>query len=147
MAKVVWFAVAVKLARLDVPFTAEPVSANELPFQTNILSEVVLKYKVPVSLLPSVFPLLSVDGTEDLAPRYLSSNEAKEVAAFVSDVAALLALVEAADAEVAASPAFVVAMPAWVVAVDAEVDALPSEVDALLALVLASPAFVVAVVA
>jgi len=61
--------------------------------------------------------LLSVDGTEDLAPRYLSSNEVKEAAAFVSDVAALLALVEAFD----------------------------SLVDALLALVLASPAFVVAV--
>lgn len=100
---------------------------------------------MPESLPPSALPLLSVDGTEDLAPRYLSSNEAREAVAFVSDVAALVALVAAFVSEVAALVALVPAFVSDVDAFVALVAAFPSEVDALLALALASPAFVVAV--
>ena len=50
---------------------------------------VVLKYKAPTI---SASPSLSTEGAEDLAPRYLSSNESYEAAADVALEAAEVAL-------------------------------------------------------
>jgi hypothetical protein len=66
-----------------------------------------LKYNAPVI---NELPSLSTDGSEDFAPRYLSSKLSKESAAEVADVAASPALVDAVDALAAASFAFVVAV-------------------------------------
>jgi hypothetical protein len=55
---------------------------------TFITPAVELKYNAPVR---SALPSLSTVGSDDLAPKYLSSKESKEAAALVSEVAALLA--------------------------------------------------------
>ena len=57
----------------------------------------VLKYNAPVA---KASPSLSADGSEDLAPRYRSSNESKLAAALVAEVAASLALVVEVVADV-----------------------------------------------
>ena len=57
-------------------------------------------------------PSLSTDGSEDFAPRYLSSKLSKLAAAEVAEAAASFAFVVAVDADVAASLALVVAVVA-----------------------------------
>ena len=86
-----------------------------------------LKYKAPVN---KEAPSLSVDGSEDFAPRYLSSKLSKLAAADVAEEAAavaeddaLLACVEAVEAELAAAVADEAAAVALVVAVVADVAA------------------------
>lgn len=87
-----------------------------------------LKYKAPAN---KALPSLSTDGSDALAPKYLSSNESKaanvasraDSAAVCADEAAV-ALVEALDALVEALDALEEALVALVEAADAEFDAL-----------------------
>ena len=94
-----------------------------LPVYTFMALEELLKYKAPVT---KASPSLSTDGSDDLAPKYLSSKESKLAAADVAlpalEVALLadaVALVAEAVAEVAAAVALVAASPAFVVAIPA----------------------------
>ena len=73
---------------------------------------------------------MSVDGSEDLAPKYLSSKLSKEDAAEAADVDASLAFVVAVFACVVAVDAEVAASAAFVVAVLADVDAELADVVA-----------------
>jgi len=65
---------------------------HTLPVYTFIPGSVVLKYKAPAI---NGFPSLSTVGSDDLAPRYLSSNESQAVSALTADVFAAAALVVA----------------------------------------------------
>jgi hypothetical protein len=78
------------------------IEIQEEPSRTYISSELVFQYKAPAI---KASPSLSTDGADDLAPRYLSSNESKDDAELVALVAALLALVDAAEALLAAAVA------------------------------------------
>ena len=104
------------------------------PFQTFRLPADELKYNAPVA---KEFPSLSVDGAEDLDPKYVSSKlsrdaaaEEAELAAAVADDEALLACVEAVEAELDA-------LLACVDAVDADEAAAVAELAAFVALVAA----------
>lgn len=68
-----------------------------------------LKYKAPST---KALPSLSSVGSDALAPKNLSSNRSKLLAALVAEVAALLALVDALLADVAALVAEVDALDA-----------------------------------
>ena len=48
------------------------IAIQEEPSRTNIWSELVFQYNAPAT---KASPLLSVEGADDLAPKYLSSNE------------------------------------------------------------------------
>ena len=96
-----------------------------------------LKYKSP-ALRAS--PSLSVAGSDDLAPKYVSSKLSAAAAAAVAELAA-------AVAELAASLAFVVAVSLCPDAVDAELAAAVAELAAAVALVAAAVALVAAVAA
>ena len=78
------------------------IAIQEEPSRTYISSELVFQYKAPAI---KASPSLSTDGADDLAPRYLSSNESKDDAAFVALVEAPLALDAAAVALLAAAVA------------------------------------------
>ena len=67
---------------------------------------VVLKYNAPVI---RASPSLSTVGADDLAPKYLSSNESYELAALVAEVAAAVAELAEFVADVAALVAEVAA--------------------------------------
>lgn len=80
--------------------------SHAAPVYTLISFATLLKYRAPVN---NALPSLSSVGSEDLAPRYLSSKLSKLAAALVAlvlaldaDEAALVALVLALDALVAA---------------------------------------------
>ena len=90
-------------------------------------------------------PSLSTVGSADFWPKYLSSNESNAARAASLDACADDADVALADADAADSLALVVAIPAWVVAVDADPAAAVSDAAASPALVVDMPAWVVAV--
>ena len=120
------------------------IASHALPVQTYISPLFVFQYKAPVS---NALPSLSNVGTDDLAPRYLSSKESYESAAAVADAAALVALVAAALAEFADAVAEADALVAEVAAAVADAAALVADVAAAVALAAALVALVDAAVA
>ena len=92
---------------LDIPATvlmfawllAETVTVCHAdPVQTFVAFAVVSKNKAPVT---RASPSLSTDGSEDLAPKYLSSKSSKLLAAEVAELALAVALFALAVAEFA----------------------------------------------
>ena len=75
------------------------------------MSVVLLKYKAPST---RALPSLSSVGSDALAPKNLSSNRSKLLAALVADAAEFVADVLAADADEAALVALVLAFDALV---------------------------------
>jgi len=116
-------------------------SWNALPLKTLRLFEVVLKYKSPAV---RASPSLSVEGSEDFAPRKMSSKLSNAVSAAVFAVSAAVLAVSAAVADVAAAVADDAALVACVDAVEAELEAAVADEAAAVALEAAAVWLVVA---
>ena len=74
--------------------------SHDEPLYTFIPGSDVLKYRAPAT---RGLPSLSTDGSEFLAPRYLSSNESQAASARIAEVLAATALAAAEAAEVEAA--------------------------------------------
>jgi hypothetical protein len=111
------------------------VSCHPEPLYILVLLLAVLKYIAPVT---RGLPSLSTVGSDALAPKNLSSNRSKLLAALVADAAEFVADVLAADSLAAAAIAEAEALDACVVAVLALVDAKPAWVVAVEALAAAA---------